>query len=393
MSNFLILGDVHIGAGSSLGKSKIGATNSRLLDQSNLLDWTLETALQNNCHDIFITGDIFEEPKPAPWLITLFISWLKKCQIEKINVHIIMGNHDFIRIGSNVYSPLDIIAESELEFIHIYKNIHTVYIDTTAITLLPFRDRKSFMTESNSDALKSLKNIIDYESISIPKIFKKIMIGHMAIEGSIPVGDEFDDLSNELFCNFSMFNAYDYVWMGHVHKPQILQKQPYIAHIGSMDVSNFGETDQKKHVIIYDTDKDSFKKEFLPTRNLKKIEIVIPKDVENSTEYVLKKIEELKKLEDSIVKIELSLPQEIKSPNKSIIEKKIYELGAYNIASISENKKSNVIKKEKASNITSKLDISSAIKMYSEKIISEENRNNFISLANDIYAQFKSEAK
>ena len=74
MSNIIILGDPHLGKGVSLGKVGLGsALNSRIVDQSYLLDWTLDQCLEYNASYIIITGDIFEDPKPHPSLITLFL--------------------------------------------------------------------------------------------------------------------------------------------------------------------------------------------------------------------------------------------------------------------------------------------------------------------------------
>uniref|UniRef100_UPI00112EFCBC metallophosphoesterase family protein n=1 Tax=Escherichia coli TaxID=562 RepID=UPI00112EFCBC len=99
--NLVILGDVHLGKGMNLGKVGIGSKlNSRLVDQIKLLDWTLAQAIENNCSHIVITGDIFEDPKPSSSLITIFISWLKQCTIHYVNVHLIRGNHDFLRNGT-----------------------------------------------------------------------------------------------------------------------------------------------------------------------------------------------------------------------------------------------------------------------------------------------------
>src|SRR5579859_2445818 len=248
----ILLGDPHIGKSQNIGKNGIGVNfNSKITDQFNLLDFVLEKALEYHCQHIIVTGDIFDEPKPHPNLITSFIRWLKKCELNYVNVHLILGNHDIIRVGSQIFaSSLDIISEMELDNVSVYKQIDTIFIENMAFTLLPFRDRKHFGSDINSDALNIIRESISYELASIPSNYKKIVIGHLAIVGSIPVGDEIDDLANELFCPLDMFAGYDYVWMGHVHKPQIMNHSPYIAHIGSMDISNFGETDQKKNIII-----------------------------------------------------------------------------------------------------------------------------------------------
>jgi DNA repair exonuclease SbcCD nuclease subunit len=113
--SILICGDPHLGKGTSLGKTVIGTNiNSRIQDQLNLLDWNLEQALTHHISDIILTGDIFDEPKPSTSLITMFLSWLKKCQAHHLNVHLIVGNHDIIRSGNAYNSPIDVIEECDL---------------------------------------------------------------------------------------------------------------------------------------------------------------------------------------------------------------------------------------------------------------------------------------
>lgn len=401
MSLAIILGDPHLGKGANIGKAGIGSNlNSRIADQLNLLDWTLDQAVERGADTIIITGDLFEDPKPHPSLITMLIAWLKKCQAYGIHVHIILGNHDMLRSGMVFTSSLDIISEMDLDNVSVYKDINTITVGVSAFTLAPFRDRKSFGTASNADAITILRDALIYELAAIPITYKKILIGHLAIEGSIPVGDEIDDITNELFCPLDMFQGYDYVWMGHVHKPQVMKKKnPYIAHIGSMDISNFGETDHKKHIVIVDCDsKDSnFTIEYLPTRPLIRLNITVPKDTVDTTAYV---IEEIKKAESdftrSIVRVEVSLgAPELKSISKSVIEKYLTDQGTFNVTGISESKKIALIKKDGTggSTIDTKMDITSAIKTYAQTYVDVLMRDNFIELAMDIYNSYKAEAK
>lgn len=396
MYNAIILGDIHLGKGINIGKAGIGSNlNSRIVDQLNLLDWTLDQAHDRSCDDIILTGDIFEDPKPHPYLITLFIGWLKKCQAYHVNVHIIMGNHDILRSGSVYSSPLDIISEAGIENVDVYRDINTIYIGTTAFTFVPFRDRKSYNVTSNAEALALLTDSLVYELSSIPVTYKKVIVGHLAIEGSIPIGDEFDDVANELFCPLSMFQGYDYVWMGHVHKPQIMSKSPHVAHVGSMDISNFGETDHKKIIVIVDCNNNEFVTEPLPTRALKKITITVPKDTDDSTQYVLDELKKAQNLDKSIVKVEVSLAvPELKSINKSSIEKYLTEQGVYNVTSISEAKKFALIKKDSNNaSIDTKMDVNSAIKTYAQTYIDDKTRSEFIDVAMSIYNIYKAEAK
>lgn len=397
MTSVIILGDPHIGKNSSQGKAGVGATlNSRIVDQQNLLDWTLDRAVEHHADHIIITGDVFEDPKPYPGLIALFMSWLKKCQVHDVNVHIIMGNHDVWRSGFIYTSPLDIITEADLELIHVYKDINTIIIGTSAFTLVPYRDRKAFSVESNAEAITLVHNSLVYELASIPTTYRKVLIGHLAIEGSIPVGDEIDDLTNELFCPLDMFQGYDYVWMGHVHKPQVMRKKnPYIAHIGSMDISNFGETDHKKHIVIFNCEEENdWFIEYLPTRPLQKIVVNVPKDTEDTTTYVLDQIKKNGIQEKAIVRVEVTLTTpELKSINKTIIDKYLIGNGAFNVNGILESKKIGLIKKDNNNTIDTKMDIVAAIKTYAQTYVEEINRSAFIELSMDIYNIYKIEAK
>jgi DNA repair exonuclease SbcCD nuclease subunit len=396
MSHTIILGDVHLGKGLNIGKAGIGSNlNSRIVDQLNLLDWTLDQAIECHADYIIITGDVFEDPKPHPALITLFISWLKKCEAYGVNVVVIMGNHDVVRAGNVMTSPLDIISEVELSNVSVYKDIDSILIDSVAFTLVPFRDRKSFGTSSAAEAISLIRDSLVYELAGLPVTYKKVLIGHLAIEGSIPVGDEIDDLANELFCPLDMFQGYDYVWMGHVHKPQIMKKKnPYIAHIGSMDISNFSETDHKKFIVIMNCVTGEWVTSELPTRPLKKVSITVPKDTEDPTEYVLEELKKVDSWDKSIVKVEVSLAApELKSVSKSSLEKFLSSQGAYNVTSITESKKVGLVKKDANNTIDTKMDVTSAIKTYSDTYVDVNLRSSFIEVAMDIYATYKAEAK
>ena len=97
----LIIGDCHIGKGTSIGKVSSGnALNSRILDQLNVLQWILQLGIDREVSRFVFTGDIFEELKPDHNLLVLFMDWLRECSNYNIECHIIAGNHDLKRVGN-----------------------------------------------------------------------------------------------------------------------------------------------------------------------------------------------------------------------------------------------------------------------------------------------------
>ena len=379
----LIIGDIHLGKGISIGKPAVTGFNSRVNDQIKLLDWILDTAQENEVDRLILTGDIFEESRPEYYLFKIFIDWLKKLELEGIDCHIISGNHDIKRAGNVFTSVLDIISSLDFEHIFYHKTLTTIHSEGASFTLLPYKDRRGMNAETNSEALKSIEECISYEILGIPYEDKKILIGHLALEGSLYIGDEIDDFQNEIICPLSLFLNYDYVWMGHVHKPQILNKNPHISHVGSLDLSDYGETGHTKILILFDPNADVHYKEIpVPSRPLRRLKINIPEN-QNATEYVLELLKnhnETLPYKSAYVKLEISISGEQVGINKKEIEDYIYSLGAFYISNISESRNISVLSQEKRELVDNTVDPKSAVKLYASSVNfkDDEEKNNFM---------------
>lgn len=377
MTIALIVGDLHLGKGLNIGRPAVGsALNSRVADQIKLLDWILDRILEHNAEVLILTGDIYEDAKPDYILVNIFINFLKQCEVHGIEVHIIAGNHDIRRTGSHYISILDLISTSELNNIHIHKNMNTIYKNGVCFTLLPFRDRRGFDCESNSEALAILAEKLPYELADIPPNYDRVLVGHLALEGSLFVGDEIDDYANELMCPPEMFNGYDFVWMGHIHRPQVRSREPYIAHIGSLDISDFGETDHVKIIVVYNTDlPEKFFEIAVPSRPLRRIQLSVPQQFD-TTEYVVEQIkvmDEAASFSDAIVKIEIKLfGAEAKNADRTVIAKLIYDIGAQHICNFSESRSISVTPLNKQG-MDNSIKPKQAIKLWAEQMKLEEN--------------------
>lgn len=386
MSKYLVIGDPHLGKSVQLGRS--GPVNSRVMDQMNILEWTLDQALIHNVQSIIITGDVYEDPKPQYDIINLFMSWLKKCESNGIRVDIIAGNHDLLRVGTIYSSPLSLVEATNFEFVQYHNDIKTLYFDDVAITILPFRDRKSLLCKTTDDGIDFIKTAIDYEVESIPHTYKKFIIGHMALKGSIPVFDEIKDITNELMLPLDIFSKYDYTIMGHIHQFQKFKNN--IMHIGSMDISNFGETKETKKIIIIS--KDSFEEIDVPTRRLNKIVIDIPIGTEDTTEYVIEQIKKTTTLSNSITTLEISLLDEsMQKIDRKKVEAHLYDNGVFNVSSIAETKVKKIVRQNRDNKITSRLDVSQAIDKWANlKYTEQSDRDKFKGAAMNIYTEFLS---
>jgi len=341
-----------------------------------------------------LTGDICEDVKPDYVLIELFIEFLRRCEANNIEVHIIAGNHDLRRTGSRYASYLDLITVMDLPTAHVYKNTYTIFREGVGFTLVPFRDRQALECKTNEEGLEKIANQLPFEVESIPNDCDRVLVGHLALAGSIFVGDEFDNLARELMCPLEMFVGYDYVWMGHVHKPQVRQQKPHIAHVGSLDISDFGETDHVKIVILFDTESPTkFKEIQVPSRPLRRVRVDVPEGFD-STAYVVNKINAMDKktpFNDAIVKVEIKLlDEDAENVNRFAIEAAIYDLGGYHICSISESRNLSVVPIVQQQQIDNTIAPKAAIKIFAdiENFDSDEIKQSFIDLAGGFVDQY-----
>lgn len=356
--SFIIIGDPHLGKGASIAKPNIGDIHSRDYDKFNLLSWALKKCSepQNKTNNVIITGDIFEDYNPGLLLIKKFFKFI--IDNDQFNFHIIPGNHDLTRTGNNYFSVLDILNQFKLKNVHIYNSISSTIIDDTLVTFIPFKDIRALNIKSNTEAVSLIKNSLKselskYEDNSLIK--EKVIVGHLTLEGSLYIGDEVDDLQNEIFCPKDMFEGYSHVFMGHIHKPQTMCESPnYQAHVGSLDISDFGEINHEKIIVFFDENrkKQKFINLSVPVRPLRHISIVVPVGLDPQ-EYVISEISNFDKkntILDSTVKVSVKI-EDRKAPllDRKKIEAHIYSLNAHYLCELSESRASIVTSAKLAS--------------------------------------------
>lgn len=381
----IIVGDLHLGKGLSIGKPAIdGGLNSRLSDQVRLLNWVLDCSICRQVNRIIITGDVFDETKPDGNLIVIFMDWLKQCEDYGIDVHIVIGNHDLKRIGSRYTSILNIVDSASFNHVFIHNSFYTLHTDGVSFTFIPYRDKRALGCDTVDEAIFKIGELLPFELGSIPINNDKVLVGHLALSGSFWT-DEIDDVSNELMMPHHIFEGYDYTWMGHVHSTQVMNNKPYIAHVGSLDISDFGETNHIKNIILYDPFlKDKFEKIVIPTRPLRRIKIDIPK-CDNSTEFLLNYIEEMNNsvgFKDALVKIELKqLDPESKDIDRARIIEKLNNYGIYYISYFSESRVIAVVPDDKKHISDSAISPKDAVKSWADMqdfSSNEEEKQQFV---------------
>lgn len=397
MVRILVLPDVHLGKSTNLGKDPIGnGLNSRIQDQKDLLYFALDKAIELKANKIVLTGDIWEDYNPKSNVVVIFIEWIKKCLDNGLKVDIVQGNHDFTRTGAKQASMLQVFNAIDFPGCKVYDKVDTIIDGTLCITYVPFTDRRQLQKATMTEAIAELTQQISDSKNNVKLSYGKrcdIAIGHLAIEGSLWVGDELNEDSNEIFCPASMFDGFSYVFMGHIHKPQVLNNNnPYMEHVGSMDKTSFGEGDKSITLISTDCSDDVIIEHIsLPVRELVDINLTIPADCDNQTAFVLQELSKRSNLGDSIVRIKIESNSQ-STLNREEVSKLLESFNVHNISSISEISKTEKVLKDDLG-IDEFISHKKAIELYvnSLKSYDDSTKSEVLTFCNDIITSLKLE--
>ena len=249
---FLHVSDLHIG--------KVVNDFSMLEEQRFILDQISGMAVANKVEAVVIAGDIYDRAIPPGEAVTLFDAFLTGLVRAKIQVVMISGNHDSperISFGGRLFDAQGVhiagVAEEALTRVKIEGEE-----SVTEFVLLPFiKFAKLGATNSAEAVEKMLARYWEEEKsarVETEAYKNRVLVTHYFVtdagrepelsdsETTIHVGG-LDNVDASLFAGF------DYVALGHIHKPQQIGNHP-VWYAGSLLKYSFGEVTQTKCALL-----------------------------------------------------------------------------------------------------------------------------------------------
>ncbi|MBR6771316.1 MAG: exonuclease SbcCD subunit D [Lachnospiraceae bacterium] len=237
---FLHTGDLHIG--------KIVNDFSMLEDQRHILEQIYQFALREQVDAVIVAGDVYDRAIPPAEAVLLFNDFLTKLEQAKIPVLMISGNHDSpervsfaARILENQHIYISGICDRPLKRVYFQDE----YGEVTFV-LLPFVKPAVVGAKTNGEAVERLLGEEKLEE------GRKVLITHYFVTdaGKTPElceGETTVHVGGLDNVEASLFSDFDYVALGHIHKPQkIGQGDNYYA--GAPLAYSFSEAGQEKSV-------------------------------------------------------------------------------------------------------------------------------------------------
>lgn len=271
---FLHLGDLHIG--------KRVNEFPMIEDQRYIFNQILEIAEKEQVDGAILAGDIYDKALPSGESVELFDMLLTSLSEMGLQVYGISGNHDSaerIGYGSRIMVHRGVhLSKSyngELESIKLTDDYGPL-----CIYLLPFikpanvrRFDETIEIGSYEDAVKSV-----LRRSSIGTDSRNILVAHQFVtnNGIEPERSDSEVVSVGGIDNIdaSVFKDFDYVALGHIHRPQRVGRET-IRYAGSPLKYSFSEVCHRKSVTIVDVrakgDVQLKQIELIPQRDMKKI--------------------------------------------------------------------------------------------------------------------------
>ena len=226
---------------------------SMIEDQEYILTKIVNIIDEEKPDGVIIAGDVYDKPQPPVEAVGLFDDFLVKLAKRKLQVYIISGNHDSpdrLAFGnrlmdvsgvhfSPVYSGKPICFEAEDAY------------GTVAIWLLPFikpvHVRRFFpeeKIESYTDALA-----VAVRALQIDPQKRNVLITHQFVTGALRSDSEDISVGGSDNVDAAVFDGFDYVALGHIHRPQDIEKGR-IRYCGSPLKYSFSEARYEKSVTV-----------------------------------------------------------------------------------------------------------------------------------------------
>lgn len=232
---FLHISDLHLG--------KKLREFSLIEDQKYILIKIINIIDEEKPDAILIAGDVYDKGIPPLQAVSLLDDFLTKIWKRKIPCFVISGNHDSaerLSFGSKLMEEGKIYVSKSYD-----GNVTPIELKDefgpVNIYMLPFISpvEKSF-TEAVEQAVQKM-------NVDVSK--RNVLISHQLVTGAERSDSEDLSFGGAEDVAIEVFDCFDYVALGHIHKPQKCGRE-FVRYSGTPLKYSFSEVNHKKSVTI-----------------------------------------------------------------------------------------------------------------------------------------------
>lgn len=267
---FIHLADLHI------GKRVNGF--SMMEDQRYILDRILEIARREQADGLLLAGDLYDKQVPPAEAVSLLDSFLTAAAEENMAVFAVAGNHDSaerMAFGAQLMSSRGVYLSPVYEGKTTCITLEDEWGEV-CVHLLPFirpaAARHVFTEEKIESYQDAVSAVVRHMEIDPAK--RNVLVAHQFVTGASRCESEEVSVGGLDNVDAAVFDAFDYVALGHIHSPQHIRRET-VRYSGTPLKYSFSEAEQEKSVAVVELaekGKVSVRKVLLvPIRDMRKI--------------------------------------------------------------------------------------------------------------------------
>ena len=244
---FMHIADLHIG--KQLNEV------SFLPDQRQILDQIASIADAERVDCVLIAGDIYQKASPQAEAMTLFDHFVTQLTESGHKVFAISGNHDSdqrISYFASLVRGAGVYVSERFDG-RVQKIALQDAYGAINVWLLPFLKpvyaRRFFPEEKINACQDAMHAVLKNSPVNARE--RNILICHQFITGAERCDSEEISVGGLDGIDARLFDDYDYVALGHIHKPQKIGRET-LRYAGSPLKYSFSESEHKKSVTIID---------------------------------------------------------------------------------------------------------------------------------------------
>lgn len=228
---------------------------SLLEDQYHVNRQIFKLAKDTHIEAVIIAGDVFDRQIPSAGAVQLFDDFLNFWAELNLPVFIISGNHDSaerLSFGAHIFSQNNIyispVYNGQIEPI----SLNDAY-GKINFYLLPFIKpatvRPFFPDEKINSYTEAVQTVLN--NLPLNKDERNILIAHQFVTGAVLSDSEEIVVGGLDNVDAHVFDAFDYVALGHIHTPQTILRDS-IRYCGTLLKYSFSEANQQKCATVID---------------------------------------------------------------------------------------------------------------------------------------------
>ncbi|MDR0602724.1 MAG: exonuclease SbcCD subunit D [Bacteroidales bacterium] len=239
------LSDLHIG-------KRVNGFNM-IEDQDYILQKIL-TAIQAEKPDVLlIAGDVYDKDLPPREAVSLLDDFLTNVADCEVKIMLIGGNHDSaerLSFGSRLMEARGVYIEGGYRG----KTAPILLEDTfgkVCFYLFPFIKPVNIKRFFPDDEINSYTDAVDVaiKNMEVDTSIRNVIVAHQFVTGGERSESEDISIGGTDNVNANVFDCFDYVALGHLHRPQSVEKA-HIRYCGTPLKYSFSEANDKKSLTV-----------------------------------------------------------------------------------------------------------------------------------------------